>query len=158
MLRRASPVREFDGFVRALQSEVGAAQKAVAARHAGIVKRMVEFDSDGTERAVTWSFCLPSASAGGDRPEEIRLPLLSLRHVVLPQVTQVSMEVLAAVEEEKERSSSGPGRLILVIRERPGFLRRTLHRLRIRLTGRQPGRGDVSIDDVAFKRIGDDRD
>ena len=157
MWRRDTRAHDFDRFVRALQSEVGAAQEAMARRHEGVVRRMVEYDNEGNEWAITWNLCLPSPTAGKDGSAETRLPLLSLRKLALPQVAGVSMELLAAVEEAQEPGPTGIKRLVLVIRRRRGILRRALHRITIRLMGRQPGRGDVCVDDVPFKRIGDGR-
>lgn len=142
----------FNTFLRSLQDAVGQAQSAAATRHRAMLERMVEVGQNGELRVQSWSVHMPALKSDR-RADTVVLPLLSLRPLIMPQVTSFSLEVDVDVETKRQRYPSGHERVRLVIPENPQDSRHQMRRLRVTLTGPQPGTGEVLIDGTLLKRL-----
>jgi hypothetical protein len=149
------PTVKLDDLVRGMKVAVGTAQASIAEGHRGRVERLHQIDQAGQTEQMAWSLVV-EPEAGSGQTSALRLPLATLRPYKAPQVTEVTLELEAKVEEAKPPSSGGPGRLRLVVRRRGARLRRGLHKLAIQLRGTQPGEGEIRVDGVRLKSL--DRD
>ena len=147
------PEVDFDDFVRGLQLSVAKAQASIAAQNKGRLERLLQVDGNGRAERLEWSFVLDVAGTTPDEVHALRLPLVSMRPLLAPQVTDFAMEVQVSVEPGKPQSPDGEPRLSLVVHKRRSFLRRRLHNLKIRLFGRQPGAGVVEVDGKTLKQL-----
>jgi hypothetical protein len=145
----------FNNFLRSLQDAVGRAQESAATQHRAMVEQMVESGQDREPRAQYWNIRIPAAGTGDGRDTTVVLPLLSLRPLIMPQVTGFSMEVAVEVETRSERYPSGLQKMNLVIPRNSRDFKREPRRLRVTLAGPQPGAGQVLIDGTLLKRLED---
>jgi len=146
------PTHSFDSFLRTLQTAVGHAQRAATERHRLMVERMAEVGEDGVVRSRSWRVHVPAMPSGFRDSETLTLPLLSLRRMVLPQVTGFTFEVDVELETERRRYPGGLRRVNLLIHKHPRSPRE-LRRLRITLSGSQPGGGEALLDGAPLKRL-----
>lgn len=147
------PTHSFDGFLRTLQSAIGHAQGTATTRHQAKVERIVEVGPDGELRARSWSVHIQGGPRSTQEGGTVVLPLLSLRQLVIPQVTQFTLETGVEVEMERTSDPSGQPKVTLVIPTSTLLSRHELRRLRVTLTGPQPGAGEVLIDGARLKRL-----
>ena len=169
---------EFDAFVEMLQSSVGRAQKLVADRHQGRLERLLQLDAEGRTEVLAWTFAVDDTASAADDARTIHLPLAVLRQQAVANVGEVVVEFEAAIGEVEAQTPTPPAvlggtkadtvssdadahgtpnavspmrRLAVFLRRRWWPLRRPLHRIKIRLRGRQPGAGEVFVDDQLLK-------
>lgn len=141
------PTHSFDSFLRTLQTSVGQAQRAAAIHHRLVVERMAEAGIDGALRSRSWKVHVEDS-------ETLTLPLLALRRLVQPQVTGFTLEVDVELETERKRYPGGLQKVCLLIHTRQRSSERELRRLRVTLSGPQPGEGEALLDGVPLKRLG----
>jgi hypothetical protein len=142
-----------DLLVEALQSAMSVAQDRIARRREAELQRRAAEEGAGDSLRVSLD------GPGEARTAPTRWPYLVLRPLVMPEITAMSLEFDAAIEE----ASAGvlpwrrgePRALTLVIkrRQQEGAPDRALHRIRISLTGPQPGAAEIAVDGVVFKRF-----
>lgn len=142
-----------DAFVKALQGAVHHAQQVAASRHLAAVERLTELDAAGTRHAGRWTIRVPTAGLASAGHESLTFPLLELRRWVLPQVTGLSLEIGVKVETQRRRHPNGLRRVRLRIPKESSLEDPETHRLRITLTGPQPGDGEVWLDGIPFKQF-----
>jgi Protein of unknown function (DUF2589) len=178
---------EFDALIQALQSAVGAAQLAISKRHQGSLQRLVDLDGEGKVEGASYFFEVSTGDPVRGGPGTVRLPLLTLRPHIAPQIAAVAVEFDAVIEEvapvperrapaprpsAPEPAAAGvpgvasvaeepavapagerPPSLILAVKRRGEPVRRVLHRIRISLTGPQPGIGEITVDGAVLKTL-----
>jgi len=143
----------FNTFLGALQSAVGQAQGAAATQHRDLVERMVEMGPDGEPMSRSWSVHVPAALRRAKRVDTLVLPLLTLRRLMMPQLTGLTLEVGVEVKTERKRFPSGFQKVTLVIPKDTPSSKQELRRLSVTLTGPQPGVCEVAIDGAMLKRL-----
>jgi len=151
---RIMPKIALDDFVQRLQMAVTQAQANIEEGNRGRLERLIGLAGDSDNPSLTWSFVIDGESKGMGGISAVRLPLISLRRHLTTQVAEIRLDLKAAVEESYVPQKGTPKkRLGLVINRRSTLLRRRLHRLTVRLTGRQPVTADISVDDFPLKTL-----
>lgn len=132
----------FDDLVAALQSEVGRAQRSIDERHQGRLQQMLDLDREGSPEAMSYVLQVKAPGPAGE--QTLRIPLLTLRRNICHQVVAASLELRTSFEE-------APPALIAAVGGNP--LKRALHRLRVALTGPQPGTGEILLDGQKLRAL-----
>jgi hypothetical protein len=90
------------------------------------------------------SYVLQVKAPGPAGEQTLRIPLLTLRRNICHQVVAASLELRTSFEE-------APPALIAAVGGNP--LKRALHRLRVALTGPQPGAGEILLDGQKLRAL-----
>lgn len=168
---------DFDAFVELLQSSVGRAQKLVEKRNQGRLERQLQLDAEGRPEMLAWSFAIEDTESDTEAQRTVRLPLAVLRPHLMPKLNEVVLEFDAAIVETEpaqqpsavaeadrvvdavtagqspEPAAPIGGGLALLLRRGWWPLRRKLHKIKIRLRGKQPGTAEVYVDDTLLKVV-----
>ncbi len=144
---------ELDDFINGLRISTGRAQARVTERQQGQLERLCQVDQNGHTERVDWSFVLDVEGATPGETKTIRLPLASMKSLLSPRVTEVSIEMPVEIEEIKAKRPETEPRYTFVVHRRQNFLRRNLHKLKIHLFGAQPGAATVSVDGKVLKTL-----
>lgn len=130
----------FDALIAAFRGDVARAQARLAKSDRLRSQRAIDIDGEGRPTAA----------------RRLEMPMISLRPFIQTKIVEVSLELLASIEEAPANpAEADPSPALALLVHRLDDARApTLRRVRITLRGDQPaGGGDVTIDGRSFKTI-----
>ena len=146
------PTMSLDDFVAKLQASTAHAQAKIAAGNRGRLERQIELARDGTAETLSWSLVMDENVGGEVRA--IRFPLITMLRPAAAQVTELTFELKAAIEEAPAQTRAGrPRRLRFIARRTFKSARQRIHSLTVRLIGAQPGIAEISVDGALLRTL-----
>jgi hypothetical protein len=147
-----------DDLVRAIQSALGAAERALRDRQKARVVRHVQLNAGGDTEGEAWFLSVETGEVQDGKPVVARIPMMSLMTVGEMRPTVMKVAMLATVETVKPPHENGKSLLGLRIAGanarvgKPG-----MHKVELELSGEDYREVEVRIDGKLLKRIGGDQ-
>jgi hypothetical protein len=146
-----------DDLIRALQSSLGVAERALMDRQEARVVRHVQLNAGGDTEGEAWSLSVETGEVRDGKPVVACIPMMSLMTIADMRPTVMRVEMLATIETVRSHET---GKDLLGLRiaganahaGRPG-----MHRVQLELSGADYREVEVRVDGKLLKKLGSDQ-
>lgn len=148
---------DLDVLIRALQSTVGKGQHTLRRQQQEALQRIVDLGENGEPKYLNWVCWLPSGHGGECSYGMMRIPSTSLLSTEMMEISELSVEFPCKISETEPKEGSNVSNITVLPIRGPQKQIDKAHSIRIAMRGPEGGEGEITVDGVVLKEIGDDR-